>query len=355
MTSLDRILSLSSEHTYLLQQGGVSSAELLAQADEAFLLKMLQNLARRDALVPPGQDQVSGWIRAAREKLGTEHGDDSYWSDGVIEAISLDEVPEVLIEGKAALPSGRNRVPDIVGAPVSPQNRPAPLITPAPSSSGGLAPQMPPTLRSEERRATPAERAQQAMQSTELRSAAPAKTQRRFQSFAEYQDGGRGIEPLARKENPMAPAVEPEQRRADGTLSPFTRRGVVYTHPGLAVIGALVSLVWRLVALAAVIGLPFYLLSLPKETPPPINVVLPILGGLVALGLLQAYFLNRVRCRICTCHFFYSRRCIKNSKAHRFPLIGYVAALSLHLLAFQWFRCMYCGTAIRLTGENKEG
>jgi hypothetical protein len=57
---------------------------------------------------------------------------------------------------------------------------------------------------------------------------------------------------------------------------------------------------------------------------------------------------GRSRCRICSCNLFYSKNCLKNRKAHHIPGIGYVASLSLHLLIFGWFRCMYCGTAIRL-------
>jgi hypothetical protein len=75
---------------------------------------------------------------------------------------------------------------------------------------------------------------------------------------------------------------------------------------------------------------------------------------LAVLGCMQLHFVGRARCRICSCNLFYSKNCLKNRKAHHIPGLGYVASLSLHLLIFGWFRCMYCGTAIRLRPTKRE-
>jgi hypothetical protein len=54
------------------------------------------------------------------------------------------------------------------------------------------------------------------------------------------------------------------------------------------------------------------------------------------------------RCRICNQLLFVPRRVNKNSKAHHAPLLGYIVPTALHLLVFRWFRCTYCGTAVRV-------
>ena len=54
------------------------------------------------------------------------------------------------------------------------------------------------------------------------------------------------------------------------------------------------------------------------------------------------------KCRICNQRLFVPRRCHKHAKAHHIKFVGYVLPLSVHLLLFHWFRCTYCGTAVRL-------
>jgi hypothetical protein len=115
----------------------------------------------------------------------------------------------------------------------------------------------------------------------------------------------------------------------------------------------LISLIWRLALVASIIGLPWLVLRQPEGAPPPVKQALPWIGVLILLGLIQLYVIDRVRCRICTCHLFYSKRCTKNSRAHK-SIFGYVATLCLHMLTFHWFRCMYCGTSIRLGGTKSE-
>lgn len=148
----------------------------------------------------------------------------------------------------------------------------------------------------------------------------------------------------------MTDSVDKVVLNSDGKLSRLTRRGVLYPKPGGAIFGAIISILWRIALLASIIGMPIYLYYHSTPESRPVTETLSWLGGLLGLGLLQLSVISRVRCRICSCHFFFSRTCSKNSRAHRLPLIGYVASLSVHLLLFQWFRCMYCGTAIRLFG-----
>ena len=129
-------------------------------------------------------------------------------------------------------------------------------------------------------------------------------------------------------------------------------RGV--RHPdGLKVyLGALVTFstifLLLLVGIAAII-FPFY---------PEAEAYRMEFAGLFVLtllfGLIYVFMAIGMRCRVCSCHLFYSRRCLKNKKAHRilgaFPML----AQTLHILAWRWFRCMYCGTAVRLREDHGE-
>jgi hypothetical protein len=70
---------------------------------------------------------------------------------------------------------------------------------------------------------------------------------------------------------------------------------------------------------------------------------LPVVGA--------AYFIWGVgsgRCKICSQPLFVPKGANKNSKAHHVPVIGYIIPTALHLLVFRWFRCTYCGTAVRV-------
>ena len=77
-----------------------------------------------------------------------------------------------------------------------------------------------------------------------------------------------------------------------------------------------------------------------------------LFGVTLVFGLMYIITAIGMRCRVCSCHLFYSRRCLKNVKAHRifgfFPML----AQTIHILFWRWFRCMYCGTAVRLTEES---
>ena len=77
-----------------------------------------------------------------------------------------------------------------------------------------------------------------------------------------------------------------------------------------------------------------------------------LFGATLLFGFIYLFVAVDARCRVCSCHLFYSRRCLKHVKAHRilggFPML----AQTIHILLFHWFRCMYCGTAIRLKDES---
>jgi hypothetical protein len=132
-----------------------------------------------------------------------------------------------------------------------------------------------------------------------------------------------------------------------GAVSRWVRRGVVHPRPVHTWIGALVSVLWRVAMVCAITGFVYFLTHV--ENPADYKLHVALGGGfLLILSMMQLHFIGRSRCRICSCNLYHSKNCLKNSKAHHIPGFGYVASAALHLLIFGWFRCMYCGTAIRL-------
>lgn len=310
MTSLDQVSGLSPDQAAWLGALGILSAEELATADSGVLKLQIDALIRKRGIsaAHPNIFKVDGWIEAAR-KLAPAPVTVSI--DDIPEAIPFADVPEALTD-----PS--------VAAPTEPAPKPQRVTEPKPAPKPDRAPEEAPQL-------------------------VGGLDKMRLQTLEAYANSERGIQPLSREISPITHSEDKLYLNAKGGISRRTRRGVLYPNPGRAAVGALVSLIWRVAALATIIGLPMYL-YLPGRQANSTATVLGWLGGLSVVGFFQLVAMEKVRCRVCSCHLFLSKRCIKNSKAHLLRPLGYVASLALHMLTFQWFRCMYCGTAIRLFG-----
>ena len=57
---------------------------------------------------------------------------------------------------------------------------------------------------------------------------------------------------------------------------------------------------------------------------------------------------SRMKCRVCGQPVFSPKSCRKHIKAHRSRMFGYIIPTSIHMILFHWFRCIYCGTSVRL-------
>lgn len=178
----------------------------------------------------------------------------------------------------------------------------------------------------------------------------------RFATIEDYNAGRIPIKPLSREpgggvdDGDEDEESGPERYRVEspsGELSRWVRRGVVHPRGVHTWLGAVVSVVFRVALLAGVLATVWLMITV--ETPGDYAMEVGIGAGvLVVLGLLQIHYAVRARCRICSCPLYFSKNCLKNRKAHLIPGLGYVVSAALHLLTFGWFRCMYCGTAVRL-------
>ena len=123
-------------------------------------------------------------------------------------------------------------------------------------------------------------------------------------------------------------------------------RGVLHPQPFRVKFGAFVtSTALLLVPLTFIAGLMIIL-----KYPAGINHLwLAIIPGLfIFFAILYVLFARSLKCRICGQPLFSPKTCRRHTKAHRIPLIGYILPTSLQLLIFHWFRCIYCGTSVRL-------
>lgn len=136
-------------------------------------------------------------------------------------------------------------------------------------------------------------------------------------------------------------------------VSPSSRRyirGVLHPHRIRMVLGALITVAFILLLPVSVVAVVLLLapdmLGGGVEWVPQWLVAFP--ACLLAVGMLYLLIAARMKCRVCAQRLLVPKNCRKNNKAHHARGLGYILPLSLHLLAFRWFRCTFCGTAVRL-------
>lgn len=180
----------------------------------------------------------------------------------------------------------------------------------------------------------------------------------KFSSFEEYNEGKTRVAPLQRGSAMDGRRGNQRPKFLDGKLPRSVERGVLHPQPGRLVVSSLLLLLSKLLLVAVVVVMPitaFLDSQLPPEFRHYTKDSLPLLLLFAAVGVAFVVVANKARCRVCSCHFFFTRRCHKHKSAHRLFLVGAAGTAALHLLLFKWMRCMYCGTAIRLRGSTGVG
>ncbi len=145
-------------------------------------------------------------------------------------------------------------------------------------------------------------------------------------------------------------APREETNRGKDPNSRFYVKGVLHTHPMGLAFGACVTLLLLLLLPAAIVsaGLLFVSDQFPGTLPWVPKWLLVFPASLPVVGFLYLMFGVGGKCRICGQRLFWPRNCRKNSKAHHVPGVGHIVPTALHMLTFKWFRCIYCGTPVRL-------
>ncbi len=340
---------MTPEATAILQAVGVSSASQLAKELPDALFERINALIwQQGAQVRgPSLELVCQLVQGARTEVQRK----------IEQIFSLDDIPEAVV-APAKTPAARSMVEP------RRQSSPAAVSPSRSGASGGSA--VPRSLPSSSVREFSAIGATMA-------AAPPPIDTSRVRNFADYAEGRTVVKPLSRSKSMEQQLGGYEEEYADeegddesgmearsldrvaatAALSRWTVRGVVYPSPWKLLFGSFFSLLWRL-ALATAIIAAFYALALtPEFFTNNRPLVLGCIGVLLFFGIMNLRYSFGCHCRICSCPIFFSRNCLKNKKAHAISALGYVSSLALHMMLFRWFRCMYCGTAVRLWAEKK--
>ncbi len=375
MTKLHLIAGITPRLQQRLEAAGVASVEALAQQEAASLTERINNPAEgrgtpAGPLTSPGQ--VDQLIRLAQALVGQPPGDAG--NSGKAEpgdvAVDLGQVPEAIAVRPAAKPVAAKADPSRVERPHAQTTKAKPHITkslavkraaakPASTPSAPSAPATSPPEDSKPAAGAPPRAASAASAASAAGAAPAAKAESKaaempkYRDFQAYTEGRMGVEPLERKpsedEEEVEGALKRHHYKPGDPVPRLVRRGVPHPRPFLLLFCSLIVVATRLLLMAVIVGTPIVLWPAFErgDTGPLISFLWVIVAFLIS-GLFYIVFAVRPRCRICTNHIFWSKRCMKNSKAHRVPGLGLAGSLALHALLFWWFRCMYCGTAVRL-------
>ena len=348
MTNLSSIPGIAQSSLELLEAAGFSDAESLARAG---LDELAKELARANTMLQitdfaPARNSVAEWISAARKLTGVMKDAEVQVAMPVNYEISP-QVAGMLVNAPFAIPlpakvlvDQRLEVGDI--PPAIFLNR----------YSGDLE------MRVEDRVAV-AKNLRPAAQSNHVRIAENSGTRLEIDaSRIKSTDILAGAAPRsittdsAPKDERVAlirgPRVETNKGR-DPQSRRFVR-GVLHSHPLSLGFGAVVTLILAFLLPAAILSAGLLLLSdqMPQSFTwvPKWILVFPL--GLPAVGIAWLVWGMNGSCRICGQRMFVPRMCLKNSKAHYIRGLGHIIPTALHMLLFQWFRCTYCGTPVRL-------
>ena len=326
-TTLDSIPGLDSNGVGLLQAVGVEGCGILSRSDPSALLEEMERANEHLELVDrlPELDDLVGWIEAAQEIDGIE--------EPLVTRLER-EVELVPIEVGQAFPIPAE---NIVRNNIAVSDVPAMteflakddlveerLVEAGPSRPVGvpvreIAPKAFPGIEEGDKDAIAV--------SSEKAEVAPLKSIRR---------------------KDIRTTASPELNAGKKLLSRRYIRGVLHPQPFRVKIGAVISLL-TLVLLPLNFVAGGLALTVFKEWPLELKFWLLLLPGLFFFfGFLYLTISRTVTCRVCGQPVFSQKACRRNPKAHHIPLLGHIIPTSIHLWIFHWFRCMYCGTSVRL-------
>ncbi len=372
MSKLIDIEGIGPEERDLLEAAGWAEPRAIATADLADLSAELEKANRilKIAAVTPDRATVAEWIRKAAASLGEEV---------VIppvdeEPVEVDEAAEealAVVSGPVNFEADRDIAAMLDKAPfalpiparllagqgIPPAEVPvAPLLNRA---MGDLdvrvdadAVKRPiPALREAKPRPAPAV----------VKAAEPVVTGRRGIDTAKVRtlEEAQSAPPVKAPSSQAAVANDrvsliraplPETNARRKPSSRFYIRGVLHDRPFRVWFGGFFAVLLQLLLPLAFIAAPLLILSQQSEANfgwvPKWIIAFPM--ALPFAGLLYLFCSVGAKCRVCGQRLYVPKHCLKNSKAHHLPLIGHIGALALHVMVFRWFKCTFCGTAIRI-------
>lgn len=322
MPALSEIQDLSRNALRLLEAAGVRSASELAAADPAQLLKSLGPANKKIRLYKrlPSLNTVEGWVQAARL---TAHAPTAGQQPSNI-PVSKEDFDRAVEAAPEA-----TELFDVNGRPINldPDN---------------------PAVAARHRRPLDYSRMQTFgdVGGAEKPARAPSQSNASTAGHSSRKQLG---QPVANFEQRKLQRVETgDKKQAPRSV----RRGIEHPHPVRIYIAMMVVLISRILFFVTVIGTPVILVLKETDRGDYVMPFVPVWIAFIVFSIAHLIAASRVRCRVCSCHLLFARRCHKHVKAHKFFPLGWVGATALHAVLFRWFRCMYCGTPAQL-GEDR--
>lgn len=127
--------------------------------------------------------------------------------------------------------------------------------------------------------------------------------------------------------------------------SPDSRRfvrGILHPSPGKMFFAAFFAILVRLALLAFIVLMSLIVLDQVDLRATWFALILPV------AALFHVATMGQARCRVCGLKEFVPSRAHKHRQSHQLLFFGPIVSTALHLILFRWFRCMFCGTPIRI-------
>ena len=118
-------------------------------------------------------------------------------------------------------------------------------------------------------------------------------------------------------------------------------RGVLHPQPVRVRIAAIITIITMIMFLASFAAGVLLILNYPLWV-----AIIP--AAFVVIGLVYLMVAKGMSCRICGQPLYSPKACRKHVKAHHIRFLGYIFPTCFHVLLFSWFRCIYCGTSVRV-------
>ena len=320
---------ISGDDAQLLGAVGVETLEALSQSEHENLLDEIENANSHLGLVEqlPNLDQLVIWINEARNRLDEAESTPVTRLDEVVELIPISVVKAYPVSKESIL---KNKI-EVGDVPVMDE-----FLEEK-------------DLYVEEVRKIDSETSE--IKAT-IREISPNTPTRKISSKEDIRESISGtekaeVEPLERnKEFDLRKTATPEINAGRTLHSRAYIRGVLHPQPFRVKLGAFLSvLTLILIPLSLMAG---GALLLFKDDHELVIWSAAVPAVLVILALMYSMFARPVKCRVCGQPLFQAKSCRRNPQAHHIPFLGYILPTSFQLLIFHWFRCMYCGTSIRL-------
>ncbi len=163
-----------------------------------------------------------------------------------------------------------------------------------------------------------------------------------IQNFDDVRENRRRVEPLQAAE--AGTSVQTSAKVNEGVDRGSRRyvRGVLHPAAGQFYFASLVIIGLQLSFLGSLCMIPVYFFDREALWP------LWIIGSLILFAILWLFSAPKARCQVCRQRQYTPKKCFRHKKAHHVSGIGYMLPTALHALLFHWFRCIFCGTSLRL-------